>query len=122
MKAPTNRHIADRGSATVVGAAIVTATALLLALIAAAGNLMVCRAHARSIADIAALAGATALYEAAGEPCVIALAVIDENGAALESCDIEGEEIQVKVRIPTGTPIVSHVVMRSRAGPVACSA
>lgn len=122
QQSPGSRQASDRGSATVVGAALIAGTALLLAAITAAGNVMLCRAQARTVADVAVLASATALANMSNDACSVARAVANDNDAVLDTCDVEGEEVQVCAAVATRVSFVQRVSICSRAGPVPCGA
>ncbi len=88
--------------------------------IAAAGVVGVIAAHrtAQAAADLAALAGASALQDG-GDACGQAAAVADRNRAELDGCEIDGWNVSVVVtantaRLPGG---VLDLRARGRAGP-----
>lgn len=60
---------ADEGSGTVSGIALIAATAVMLGVVAATGNLLICLHRAQHVADLAAVASATALHEGSAVPC-----------------------------------------------------
>ncbi|GIG22148.1 hypothetical protein Cch01nite_28720 [Cellulomonas chitinilytica] len=102
-----------------VVAVVVTLGAALSLVVSA----QVARARAQSAADLAAIAGATAMRDAAtgrgdvlGEPCAVAAEVVRRNGARLAACDDEGAGVlAVGVSRPAawGTAVAS-----ARAGPL----
>ena len=114
----------DRGSATVFAAAI----SLVLVMAATAALLVVAvvlASHrARSAADLAALAGATAEV-GGGDACQAAGANALTNGADLTTCRVAGETssfvIAVTVTVPTGLrpPLPGTVRVEAHAGSVA---
>ena len=114
----------DRGSATVFAAAIslvlvmaATAAVLVMAVILASHR-------ARSAADLAALAGATAEV-GGGDACQAAGANARTNRADLQTCQVAGEKssfvIAVTVTVPTGLrpPLPVTVRVEAHAGSVA---
>ncbi len=111
---------ADEGSGTVSGIALIAATAVMLGVVAAAGNLLICLHRAQHVADLAAVASATALHEGSAVPCEVASRTTRGNGAELQSCEIIGEDARITVAVGTKVPFASQVSKSSRAGPVAC--
>ncbi|WP_277594809.1 Rv3654c family TadE-like protein [Bifidobacterium samirii] len=112
----------DPGSGTVLGVALIAVTALLMAALAMAGNVVLCRAQARTAADLAAIAAATAWADRSDDiaACSIAADAVTANGASLASCVIDGEDAQVVAGVTTQVPIAPQVTYESRAGPVDC--
>ncbi|WP_338063870.1 Rv3654c family TadE-like protein [Actinomyces ruminis] len=77
--------------------------------------------RARAAADLAALAGATALTSvvAPADPCATAQQVAQANGAELAACTLDGEDVTVAVAVPTrilGIPRRADAA--ARAGPI----
>ncbi|WP_435771285.1 Rv3654c family TadE-like protein [Nocardioides sp. SYSU DS0651] len=110
----------ERGAATVL---VVALAGVLLLVGAAAGvvaAIMVAHRQAQSAADLAALAGATALSDRTGDPCAAAGDVAAANGASLDSCAVDGEDVLVSVvvRGPRWLGQDDDLVGRARAGPV----
>ena len=110
----------DEGSGTVAGAMLVLVVALLMGAVAAGGAVVIAGAKARGVADTAAVSAAQALLDGHADPCGVARTVVALHDAELESCDMEGEDVEVSIRLPTGVPVAAWVVKRSRAGPVLC--
>lgn len=110
----------DEGSGTVTGVMLVAVTAILLTVIAAGGRVLICIAHARSVADQAAIAGAVSEWKGEGEPCVRAGLAASINGGTLVSCTVKDDDVSVKVSYATSVPVAPHVVRAARAGPVPC--
>ena len=110
----------DEGSGTVSGVALIAVAAAMLGAVALAGNLLLCLHHAQNIADMSATAAATALYKGSSAPCAVAERTVTGNDAALASCEVDGEDVQVVVRVGTQVPLMPHVSKQSRAGPIAC--
>jgi secretion/DNA translocation related TadE-like protein len=114
----------DRGSATVFAAAI----SLVLVMAATAAVLVVAVVlaghRARSAADLAALAGATAEL-GGGDACQAARANARTNDAEVTTCQVNGEMssfvVAVSVTVPTGlrSPLPVAVGVQAHAGNVA---
>ena len=111
----------ERGSGTVLVTAalgvILVLTAAAIQLGAAAGA-----AHrARAAADLAALAGASALQQGSGDPCSRASELATRNGAHLLSCTLgvaESLRVRVGTDVPGGWPGIPRVATATaRAGP-----
>ena len=86
--------------------------------VGAAEGLVVAHRRAQAAADLAALAGASAL--ARGEDrCAIAATVAAANGARLTACLPAGREVLVTVSVagPRGPGGVAELTARARAGP-----
>lgn len=88
--------------------------------VATAGAVGIIATHrvAQAAADLAALAGASAVQEG-GDPCGQAARVADRNRATLLSCEVAGWNVTVVVsadtaRLPGG---VLDLRARARAGP-----
>lgn len=76
--------------------------------------------RARNAADMAALAGATALTSiiAPGDPCAVAQRLASANGADLASCDVEGEDVVVSVSVGVSVlGMARQARAQARAGP-----
>lgn len=111
----------DRGSGTVVGAALILLIGALLSAMAVGGQLLICRARAESAADSAALAVAAAHYDGASDPCGVVGGMVNGYGASPRSCSIDGMDAEVTVTVGVGVPLMPEVTARSRAGPESCS-
>ncbi|WP_274608072.1 Rv3654c family TadE-like protein [Bifidobacterium pongonis] len=114
---------AENGSGTVAGAALILMASALLTVAAGAGHGVIRHAQARSTADLAALSAAIAWRNAREEPCDVAVAVANANGASLISCHTEGEyagDVLVNVAVGTGLPVMPRITVSARAGPTAC--
>ncbi|HET8927920.1 MAG TPA: helicase [Microbacterium sp.] len=87
------------GAAAAAGLAVCAAT-LTLGL-AVVGGASAAAQHAAGAADAAALAAADAAAGALdGDPCAVAGAVADANGAALIACDLDGLVATVRAAYP----------------------
>ncbi|MCR2051335.1 flp pilus-assembly TadE/G-like family protein [Actinomyces bowdenii] len=111
----------ERGSGTVMALAVI---AVVLSLGLGATGLIQAQGasgRARSAADLAALAGATALSSviSPGDPCATAGRVAQANGARLTSCRISGEDVSVDVVVPVSVlGLARQAGASARAGPV----
>ncbi|NBH70406.1 hypothetical protein D3Z32_08750 [Bifidobacterium pseudolongum] len=75
------------------------------------------------MADLAAVGAAQALWYGETEtPCVLAGHIASANGGAIESCMVDGDDVQVRARVATQVPFVRHVTAQARAGPRPCAA
>ena len=92
----------DRGQLMPLYAVIVLVAAGAIVLVAHLGVLAAHRAHARTAADAAALAGAAEGRPAADE-------VARANGAVLESFVVAGVDVEVRVRVGS-----THATARAR--------
>lgn len=108
----------ERGAGSVVAVAMLGV--LVTVTVAAAGVVGVILTHrmAQSAADLAALAGASALQDG-GDACAEAATVADRNRASLTRCQVDGWTVSVVVtartaRLPGGALDLSA---RGRAGP-----
>jgi uncharacterized membrane protein len=98
----TGTHGVETGQLAPLYAVIVVVAAGAMLLLAHLGVLAVHRAHARTAADAAALAGAAEGPTAAGE-------VARANGAVLESFVAIGMDVEVRVRVGS-----THATARAR--------
>lgn len=101
---------------------VVALTGLLLLLGSALGvvaALVVAHRSAQAAADLAAVAGATALQRGR-DPCLIAGEVAAGNGASLTTCVVTGRDVLVDVTVagPRWLGQDADLVGRARAGPV----
>ncbi|RBP99445.1 Rv3654c family TadE-like protein [Bifidobacterium xylocopae] len=110
----------DSGSGTAMGVMLVAIVALGLALTAVLGNILVCQSRARTAADAAALAAASALDEGSDAPCAQAATVASGNKASLSSCLVEGADVRVRAQVDTQVPFAPQAVKEARAGPRDC--
>jgi secretion/DNA translocation related TadE-like protein len=105
----------DRGGATVLVVAMAGLLMFVMTGLAAAGGLVTAQRRAQAAADLAALAGASALDDACDRAGEVAAA----NAAALEACRLDGDEVTVEVSVPG--PRVPwrevRVTAEARAGP-----
>ncbi|WP_158214206.1 Rv3654c family TadE-like protein [Bifidobacterium vansinderenii] len=120
LKEHADERFSDEGSGTVAGVGLILMVGVLLGAILALGNVLHCKTVAGTAADSAALAGATALYESAGDPCAVAKRLAKKNHATLETCRTLDEDVIVTVRVKTRIPLVADVRTAARAGPKDC--
>ena len=99
----------EEGYATVVAAGIIAAVASLLLAVAAVAPLVVAWHEAQVAADLAAVSGAWEVAKSR-DACTKAEEVAALNGAELDSCDIEGRDVEVTARLRGRSAI-------ARAGP-----
>ncbi|GLY98215.1 hypothetical protein Acsp02_54690 [Actinoplanes sp. NBRC 103695] len=88
---------------------------------ALAANARVARHQARTAADFGALAGALRVAEGPKSACAAAGRLVEANGGALASCEIEGLEIVVHVTVTTGR-LPRPARAAARAGPLSAPA
>lgn len=100
----------EEGYATVVSAGIIAAVTALLLAVAAVGSAVVARHEAQVAADLAAVAGAWEVAKGR-DACTKAEEVSALNGAELDSCVIDGRDVEVTARLRGRSAI-------ARAGPV----
>ncbi|RSX55158.1 pilus biosynthesis protein TadE [Bifidobacterium dolichotidis] len=109
----------DRGSMTVVGAALVMACALLIVAVVMGANVLLNHARAQSAADMAAIAGAQALREGQ-DACSAVHRVLQANAADLQSCEVIADDVLVIAARDVILPFLQHTSARARAGPMPC--
>lgn len=111
----------EAGAATVLVVALAGLLVLVGAAVAGAVGLVSAHRAAQSAADLAALAGATALEHDGGgaTACGKAAAVADANQARLVSCHVAGDDVTVRVSV-TAHPWAAmspELAASARAGP-----
>ena len=110
----------ERGAATVLTVAMLGVLLLTGAALAVVGAIVVAHRQAEAAADLAALAGATAIADRTGaDACTAASAVATANAASLRSCQVDGEEVLVQVAVsgPRWLGQDEDLRARARAGP-----
>jgi secretion/DNA translocation related TadE-like protein len=112
--------LSDPGSGSMLGVMLVSCIAVAATLLALVGNALICEAQARSAADMAALAAATALRDGDVGPCAVAVESAMLVEALVVACQIDGEDVMVTAAKPTMFAFLPHMEQRSRAGPQAC--
>ncbi|SNU02302.1 helicase/secretion neighborhood TadE-like protein [Ruaniaceae bacterium KH17] len=103
----------EEGAATVLMLAIVAVVLVLIGFTALLGTASAARHSAQSAADLAALAAAE-VHLSHGSACAIAAQVSELNDAELVGCEIQGEFVVVRVRVPVAGMWASAT---ARAGP-----
>lgn len=119
-RARSGRWTQEQGSGTVYVTGIITVVAASAVLIGGLIQAQVASGSARAAADMAALSGAQAASSLLGgaEPCAVAGAVAQANGARLESCTVSGEDVTVSVAVPARVLGISRLARaQARAGP-----
>ncbi|WEV53683.1 Rv3654c family TadE-like protein [Bifidobacterium sp. ESL0704] len=114
-------HTSDEGSGTINGVMLIAIASILLSAIALGGNLLVCISQARSAADQAAIAGAASARDGDFDPCIKSRLASTLNKASLVTCQVDEEDVTVKVGVKTAVPFTPLVTRMARAGPVECS-
>jgi secretion/DNA translocation related TadE-like protein len=103
---PTPRLTSDRGSITLLSAAVLAALVVLAMGASDVARVLQAASRAQTAADAAALAAAQALAidEEGPEPAALAGEYAERNGAVLETCTCERGtfEATVSVRLPVG--------------------
>lgn len=111
----------EEGSGTMAGAILVMVVGVMLAVVACAGNLLVCQSRARSLADLIALQSANAFWQNdTTDPCAFAGGLAHINDVRLSSCEVSGDDVRLTVGVPTAVPIAPYVERTALAGPVEC--
>jgi secretion/DNA translocation related TadE-like protein len=112
------RKRGDRGAVTVLALAVLAMLILLTAGFGVAEAIVVAHRRAQAAADLAALAAAQAIQRAR-DPCGEASTVAAGNGAALDQCRIDGEDVLVTARVPGPRWLGAHgdLSAQARAGP-----
>lgn len=113
---------ADEGSGTMAGVMLILLAGVLMGVVAAVGNLMICQTRARSIADVAVVSAAGLYWrDRTGDPCAIVRRIAVSDDARVVACDVEGDDVTVKIAVVTQVPFASEVSREARAGPLACA-
>lgn len=110
----------ERGSGTVVGIGLVCVVGVMLSVILAVGNVLICKSMAQTAADGAALAGADALYESTGDPCATAARIAARNRGVMRACHVQGEDVVVSASVDSRVPLIGKVQAQAKAGPKDC--
>jgi len=111
----------EEGGATVLVVAMAGVLLFVMVGLAAVGGLVTAQRRAQAAADLAALAGATALADVSGPsgPCAAADRVAGRNAAVLDACTPDGRSIRVTVSVagPDVPWREVRVTAEARAGP-----
>lgn len=102
-------HAEERGSATVLGVAIVLVLVSMLMLLSSAGAWLLAHARASSVADVAALAAAR---QGSCEAARVATAL---NRARLQECSWQGTDVMVVVAMQVTAPALPHAEVQAAA-------
>ena len=116
----TRRVRSDRASATVAAVGVMAVLLLLTLSALTLSSAMVASHRARSAADLASLAGASALMrgEAVAAACARATAIAWRSGAAVVSCAVVGAgALEVRAEVRPTVPGLGHALSSARAGP-----
>lgn len=108
----------ERGAATVLVTAVLGVLTLVGAALGVVAGLVVAHRAAQSAADLAALAGATAVAHS-GDGCAAARRVASANEADLTGCAVLGRDVRVSVMVagPRWLGQRGDLVAQARAGP-----
>ena len=109
----------ELGAGSVFMVSIVMAVMVALAAAGALAGGYQARHQAAAAADLAAIAAAKQLDIAGSEPCAMAERVAVANGGELRDCLVDGEEVEVQVRVGVtlGPEWLPDQYRRARAGP-----
>ncbi|HET6625039.1 MAG TPA: Rv3654c family TadE-like protein [Nocardioidaceae bacterium] len=110
----------ERGSATVYAVFFVGLLTTVGIVAAAVASLFVGHRQVAAAADLAALAGASALQQQ-GSACAAAGGIARRNGTTLVSCQVRGDVVSIRVatQVPSLFRTSIELRARARAGPVA---
>ena len=119
-RSPTGLADAECGSATVLSVGVLASAVVLAAGFTAVGQAAAARHQAQGAADAAALAGAALVLSAPEKACDAAGALVAENGAEMEGCEVNDLEVTVQAAAePAGVGgLFGPARATSRAGPV----
>ena len=108
----------ERGAATVVAIGLVGVLTFVTAACVGAAALVLAHRRAQVAADLAALAGASALQRGA-DPCAAAGTIAERQDVRLHGCLVEGEEVVVVTGVRVSPALGgAELPARARAGPV----
>ncbi|GAB3063074.1 hypothetical protein GCM10027053_27040 [Intrasporangium mesophilum] len=110
----------DRGSSSLLVVGLIGAVLVFTVGAVAMASAVVASHHARTAADLGALAGATALRDGASrdQACAAAASVAVANGAVLQECAIRDGRSLVVVTERRSALWPAPATARSRAGPM----
>ena len=108
----------QRGAVTVLATALLGVLLFLTAAFGVAEAMVSDHRRAQAAADLAALAGAQAIQQA-GDACTAAADIAAANGADLEECQVQGEDVVVTARVtgPRWLGARGDLSAQARAGP-----
>lgn len=102
----------DQGYAAVILTVLMALAVVMCAAVAFLGGIAAARVRATTAADLASLAAARHV------DCLAAGPVASTNEAELISCEVQGQDVVVTVRVPVRIPGGKrYVIAGSRAGP-----
>lgn len=109
----------DRGAAAILVLALAGLLALLGAATSAVSAVAVARQRAAAVADLAALAGAQHALAGQAVACGWAARVAASDAAAVQSCRLDGDVVQVVAQVRPPGPLgrFGTATARARAGP-----
>ncbi|MBM0123816.1 Rv3654c family TadE-like protein [Pimelobacter simplex] len=109
----------ERGAATVLAVTLAGVLLLVGAATGVVGAIVVAHRRAQAAADLAALAGAVAVGHSGRDPCAAAAGVAQANGAVLATCQVDGADVLVEVRVggPRWLGQDQDLMAAARAGP-----
>ena len=113
---PVSDARADTGAATVLVVAMAGVLMFVALALTAVGGLVTAQRRAQAAADLTALAAAAG---SGSGGCADAGRIAAANGAAMDSCRVEGHAVRVSVSVP-GPPLPGRrvrVSAEARAGP-----
>ncbi|WP_418969559.1 Rv3654c family TadE-like protein [Alloscardovia omnicolens] len=117
----------DDGSGTLLGVALIALVSVLACLAVCAGSYLVCQSQALSFAHQVALDAAfehqlntLEVSSAMSSPCNHAQSAISHERFSLQSCTVEGHDVQVEVQGVPSIEFLPHPVAIARAGPAQC--
>lgn len=119
-KSPRGLLGVDAGSGSLLGVMLIIGVACCLTVLTLVGDAMVVSAQARSAADMAALAAASAVKAGEGDPCQAAVDNALSVEATVVECRIVDEDAMVSVSRRMLLPFLPPIEQRSRAGPEFC--
>ncbi len=114
-----NLALGERGSTSLIGAAMIAALAAMTVGGAHVGAAVIARHRAQAAADLAALAGAGSVPAGTDTACAQASALARAMGATTVACALHGLDIVVSVEVPTtlSLPRMGPARAIARAGP-----
>lgn len=108
----------ERGAAVVVAVGLVAVLVFVTAVCMAVVALVLAHRKAQVAADLAALAGASALQGGA-DPCAAAERIAVRQDARLTGCEVDGSDVVVATGVRVGVRLGgAELPARARAGPV----
>ncbi|HEY9315026.1 Rv3654c family TadE-like protein [Williamsia sp.] len=109
----------ERGSATVVGAMVISGLVAVVLLIVYVGAAISARHHSQATADLAALAAAQRVVMGESEPCGAAREIASRMSASVKQCRVLGGDVVVtaQVTVEIGAFGVRTSRSTARAGP-----